>query len=179
MAYHAADAELRSRWQRSLPLQDALVDRWQRAAKLGFGPGSSIYGSAMVLEPVSVAGNTWIGPNTLLDGSGGGIVIGEYCSIAAGVHIYTHDTVRWALSGGVAERTVGPVRVGDRCYIGPMSIVVAGVTIGRCSVIGANSVVLQTIPERTVVAGSPARVIGCVEGEGEDVRIVTARRRPC
>ena len=51
---------------------------------------------------VTVGAGTWIGPNTLLDGTGG-LSIGASCSISAGVQIYTHDSVMWALSGGTAS----------------------------------------------------------------------------
>src|SRR5215218_4042343 len=59
------------RWQRNLPLADYLVDRWEKARRLGFGAGSSIYDSSLVLGHVKVGENTWIGPFTVLDGSGG------------------------------------------------------------------------------------------------------------
>ena len=55
------DEELRARWDRSLPFQDGLVDRWERARRLGFGIDSSIYNSAVVLGSVAVGDSTWIG----------------------------------------------------------------------------------------------------------------------
>src|SRR4051794_33935448 len=65
------DAAMRERWQRSLPLQELLSDRWERAKELGFGEGSSIYASSYVYGTVHVGAGTWIGPFTLLDGTGG------------------------------------------------------------------------------------------------------------
>lgn len=172
--YDDVDEGLRDRWDRSLPFQDGLFDRWERAARLGFDAEASIYNSAVVLGAVTVGRASWIGPYTLLDGSGGGISIGSHCSVSAGVHIYTHDTVRWSLSLGAAERAVGPVAVGDGCHLGAQSIVAPGVTIGERCVIGANSFVNRPVVARSVVAGSPARVVGRVEGEGDEVRIVTS-----
>jgi acetyltransferase-like isoleucine patch superfamily enzyme len=165
------DERLRQEYRRSLPFADALLDRWARARRLGFAEGVSVYDSAIVFEPVSVGANTWIGPWTILDGSGGGLEIGSFCSISSGVQIYTHDTVRRALSGGRVARHTAPVRIGDNCYIGPLTVVAAGVTIGDRCVVAANSVVLRDVPPRTVVGGSPARVLGRVVGDGEDVRI--------
>jgi len=167
----STDEDLRRQFKRSLSFGDGLFDRWERASRLGFGENSSVYDSALVFEPVRVGHNTWIGPWTILDGSGGGVDIGDFCSISAGVQVYTHDTLRWALSGGEAQRTTGPVRIGDRCYIGPMSVVVAGVSIGDTSVVAANSVVLRDVPARTVVGGSPARRLGRVVGDGDSVGI--------
>lgn len=88
-------SELDRKFQRTLPFGDYVVDRWEKAQVLGFGRGTSIYDSALVLGDVQVGENTWIGPFTLLDGTGG-LSIGSFCSISAGVQIYTHDTVDWA-----------------------------------------------------------------------------------
>jgi acetyltransferase-like isoleucine patch superfamily enzyme len=87
----------------------------------------------------------------------GGLVIGDYCSISAGVQIYTHDTVRWALSGGLDPIERAPVKIGNRCYIGPNVIIAKGVTIGDGSVIGANSLVNCDIPSGSRAWGTPAR----------------------
>jgi carbonic anhydrase/acetyltransferase-like protein (isoleucine patch superfamily) len=170
-AYRQRDAELRERFQRSLPLQDAMFDRWERAASLGFGAGASIYNSASLFGDVRVGEQTWVGPNVILDGSGGGIDIGAYCSISSGVQVYTHDTVLWALSHGRLPRAEGAVSIGDCVYIGSQSIVAAGVNIGSRCVVAANSFVNRSVEAGTVVGGTPASPLGRVIGEGESVRI--------
>ena len=147
---------VRERFQRSLPFADYIVDRWEKARELGFGEGASIYDSALLLGDVSVGRNTCIGPFTVLDGSGG-LIIGENCSISAGVQIYTHDTVKWAVSGGVHSPERAPVRIGNRCYIGPNVVISKGVTIGDGCVIGASSFVNQNIPSGMRAWGTPAR----------------------
>lgn len=161
-AYADASRRIAAEWQRSLPLGDVVVDRWERARRLGFGAGSSIYDSALVIGDVSVGSGTWIGPGTVLDGSGG-LSIGSTCSISAGVQIYSHDSVHWALSGGLAALERAPVRIGDRTYVGPMSLITKGVTIGRCCVVGANSVVNKDLPDFAIAVGSTCRIIGHVE----------------
>ncbi|KAF0119215.1 MAG: transferase family protein [Rhodospirillaceae bacterium] len=168
----ARETVLRREFDRSLPLADGLFDRWERARRLGFGEGASLYDSAFLFGPVTVGAHTWIGPNTILDGSGGGVCIGTYCSVSAGVHIYTHDTVLWALSGGRAPHREGAVTLGDNVHVGAQSVIVAGVTIGSRCVIAANSMVNRDVPNQTIVGGTPARVLGHVEGEGTDVRMV-------
>lgn len=170
--YEAGDERLRQDHHRSLSFQDGAFDRWERARRLGFGTEASIYNSAAVFGDVRVGSHTWIGPNTLLDGTGGGLEIGAFCSVSAGVQIYTHDTVLWALSGGVLPRAQAAVTIGDCVYIGSQSIIAAGVTIGSRCVVAANSYVNSEVPERTVVGGSPARRIGVVIGESDTVRIV-------
>ena len=159
---------MREKWKRDLPFEEMVFDRWERAESLGFGEGSSIYHNSYVYGDVTVGKNTWIGPYTLLDGSGG-LIIGDYCSISAGVHIYTHDTVRWALSGGKAEYERSPVRIGNCCHIGAQTVIAKGVTIGDHCVIGACSFVNQDVPKNTIAAGAPCKIRGCVEIAGEKV----------
>lgn len=151
--------ETDGQWHRTLPLGDYFVDRWEKARLLGFGEGASIYDSAMVLGEVKVGQQTWIGPQVVLDGSGG-LEIGGWCSISAGVQIYTHDTINWALTGGEAEPVRAPTRIGSRCYLGPNTVVAKGVIIGDGCVVGANSLVLKDIPPGSKAHGTPCSVVG-------------------
>lgn len=174
-AYAQRDAWLRAEHQRSLPMQDAFDDRWKRAAELGFGEGASIYNSAVVFGDVRVGAGTWIGPYVILDGSGG-LSIGSTCSISCGVHIYTHDTVSWALSGGKLPYRKMPVSVGNCCYIGSQVVVAAGVTIGNECVVSANSFVKDDIPPRTIVGSTPAVRIGEIVFENGTPKLVYDHR---
>ncbi len=162
-SYLARDSELRREFRRSLPLQDAMDDRWGRAKRLGFAEGASIYNSAVVFGDVFVGAGTWVGPYVILDGSGGGIEIGSTCSISSGVYVYTHDTIGWALSGGEYGPRQGAVKIGNCCYIASQSIISAGVTIGDRCVVSANSFVNRDVPANTIVGGTPAEKIGHVE----------------
>jgi len=166
--YRSLRQKMRSRWQRDLPWEELLFDRWERAQSLGFGPETSIYHNSYVYGDVKVGAHTWIGPYTLLDGSGG-LEIGDYCSISAGVHIYTHDTVRWAVSGGKALYERAPVKIGHCCYIGSQSVITKGVTIGEHSIIGACSLVNRDIPPYTLAFGVPCRPRGRVLVENDHV----------
>lgn len=153
--------EVQERHRRSLPLADYVVDRWEKARELGFGEGTSIYDGVLVLGDVKVGRNTWIGPFVVLDGSGG-LSIGSHCSISAGVQIYTHDSVAWAVSGGTAAYPHAPTAIGDNCYIGPHTVVAKGVTIGDGCIVGAHSLVLHSIPAHSKAYGAPCRVVGSV-----------------
>jgi acetyltransferase-like isoleucine patch superfamily enzyme len=153
-------ARKRERHSRVLPLADYFVDRWDKARLLGFGEGSSIYDSSLVIGDVKVGKNAWVGPFTILDGSGG-LEIGDECTLSAGVHVYTHDSVRATLDGAPIERQ--PVKIGNRVYIGPHSVIARGVTIGDRVVVGANSLVREDVPSGKKVAGNPARILGDVD----------------
>jgi acetyltransferase-like isoleucine patch superfamily enzyme len=160
--YTTLRAGMREQWHRDLPFEELLFDRWERARSLGFGEGTSIYHNSYVYGDVQVGQHTWIGPYSLLDGSGG-LTIGDYCSISAGVYVYTHTTVAWAVSGGKAEYERAPVKIGSCCYIGAQTVIAMGVTIGDHCVIGACSFVNRDIPPYTVAFGTPCRPAGHVE----------------
>lgn len=175
--YDELRTEMRNRWSRDLPFEELLFDRWERAKSLGFAEGASIYHNSYVFGEVRVGQNTWIGPFTMLDGSGG-LSIGEGCSISTGVQIYSHDTVRWAVSGGKLPAERSPVAIGDFTYIGSQTVVSKGVTIGDHAVVGACSFVNRDIPPYTVAVGVPCRPIGSVEvGENGDVTLRYAADR--
>lgn len=172
--YDGLRSDMRGRWNRDLPFEELLFDRWERARSLGFGEGASIYHNAYVYGDVRVGRDTWIGPLTLLDGSGG-LTIGDGCSISSGVQIYSHDTVRWAVSSGRAEPERSPVAIGHFTYVGSQTVIGKGVTIGEHAVIGACSFVNRDIPPYSVAAGVPCRPIGEVR-IGEDGSVELAYR---
>jgi acetyltransferase-like isoleucine patch superfamily enzyme len=154
-----AQAQVRTEFDRSVPLADYVVDRWERARTYGFGEATSVYDSCLVLGDVVVGEHTWIGPYTVLDGSGG-LTIGSSCAVSAGVHLYSHDTVLRTITGGEAPIAYGRTAIGDRVFLGPHTVVQRGVTIGDGTVIGANSFVSTDIPEGVLAYGSPCRVRG-------------------
>lgn len=158
--YRRLRDDMRARFDRHVSLGDLLTDRWERARALGFGEGSSCYDNVLVLGDVKVGANTWIGPGCVLDGSGGGLVIGDWCSISAGAQIYTHDTVERSTSLGAKPVATAPTRLGSGVYVGPNTIIAKGVTIGDGAVIGAMSLVDGDIPAGARAWGCPAKIQG-------------------
>jgi serine O-acetyltransferase len=103
---------------------------------------------------IDIPFRTVIGPGLYI-GHGFGIVvnadavIGSNCNLSQGVTM------------GQANRgpRKGACRLGDRVYLGPNVSVVGNLSIGNDVAVGANSVVVHDIPERSVVVGSPGRVV--------------------
>lgn len=150
--------KIKAKYRRVLPLNELFSDRWEKAKFLGFGDNTSIYDSSLVIGDVKVGKNTWIGPFTILDGSGG-LKIGNNCSISAGVQIYSHDSVKWAISGGNEPYENKSTNIGDNCYIGPNVVIVKGVTLGDGCIVGANSLVNKSFPANSKIAGNPTRLV--------------------
>ncbi|MGI2113398.1 acyltransferase [Shewanella frigidimarina] len=151
-------SKMKTNHNRHVSFGDLFSDRWETAKFLGFGDGTSCYNNVLVLGNVKVGKNTWIGPNVILDGSGGQLVIGDYCSISAGVQIYTHDSVEWSTSLGVAPVVKADTIIGNGVYIGPNTIVQKGVKIGDSAIVGAMSFVNKDIEQHSKVFGCPIKV---------------------
>ena len=118
--------------------------------------------TAVIIGDVEIGKNTWIGPFTLLDG-GGGLKIGRYCSISTGCQLLTHDTVKWALSGGKMQAEYASTNIGNCCFLGSHSVVTKGVTIGNHCLIAAGAVVTKDVGDFVIAGGVPARTIGRVD----------------
>lgn len=155
--------EKMEKYHRRVSLGDLVTDRWENAQEYGFGAGTSCYDNVLVLGEVRVGKHVWIGPNVILDGSGGGLVIGDYCTISAGVQIYTHNNLEATVTKGKSPIVQKPTRIGEGVYIGPNSIIQMGVTLGDRVVVGAMSLVNKDIPARKKAWGCPARIVGEVE----------------
>lgn len=102
------------------------------------------------------------------------IEIGNNVLIASNVQIYTatHSTKvhertaqNWEEGKAICNTFALPVRIEDNVWIGGGAILLAGVTIGENSVIGAGSVVTRSIPKNCVAVGSPCRVIKYIEND--------------
>jgi len=164
--------EMLQKWQRVLPFDEILFDRWEKSRFVNAGINSSIYHNSYIYGDVRIGRDTWVGPYTLLDGSGGKLTIGNFCSVSTGVQVYTHNTVRWSLSGGKSPKQTGPVEIGNACYLGPYSLVTAGVEIGNQSLVGAFTLVNKNVPAGSIVFGIPGRIVGKVKTKGSTVDLV-------
>jgi len=63
---------------------------------------------------------------------------------------------------------IQPITIKQGCWIGQNVVIFPGVTIGKMAIIGANSVVTKSIPERCIAVGSPAKVIKKWDEQKED-----------
>jgi serine O-acetyltransferase len=86
---------------------------------------------------------------------GVGAVIGAMCTVGSQFTIYQGATIGDKLGRDTGKRPV----IGDQVIATVGSQILGPVTVGSQSVIAANAVVLESVPERCVAAGVPARVV--------------------
>jgi putative colanic acid biosynthesis acetyltransferase WcaF len=77
-----------------------------------------------------------------------GANLSQHCHLCAG----THDYTRWSM-----PLVTRPIVIGRNAWLGADVFVGPGVTIGELCVVGARSVVVKDLPDRTVCAGHPCR----------------------
>lgn len=171
--YRTLRDKTREKYNRINPFYEDLFD-WKERGRywLGEDKNVTIYNSTTLVGDVKIGKNTWIGPFCSLDGNGG-LSIGENCSISLGCQLVTHDSVKWALSGGKSPYEYAPISIGNNCYLGTYVMVRKGTTIGNHCLIGAGAVVTKDIPDNSIAVGIPAKVVGkvVVSNDG-DVELV-------
>ncbi len=87
------------------------------------------------------------------------VTIGDNCQFAPNVSIYTAGHPIHPVSRNSLYEYGISVTIGDNVWIGGNTVILPGVHIGSNTVIGAGSVVSKDIPDWTVAAGNPCRVI--------------------
>ncbi len=137
---------------------------------------STIHMGARIYYPkgIEIGEGTLIGEKSTLDGrkqlknSRGGLKIGNHVDIASDVMIWTsqHD-IHSENMATVEEK----VTIEDYVFIGPRSIILPGVTIGRGAIIAAGSVVTKDVESMKIVAGVPAKEIGDRKGKNLHYRL--------
>ncbi len=88
---------------------------------------------------------------------------GTHVGRRAQIFTHSHDTSRREVPVLDAPITVAPVTIGDNVMIYNDVVILPGVTIGNGAVVGIRSVVTRDVAQDTIVAGSPARVVGTRE----------------
>ncbi|WP_291571809.1 serine O-acetyltransferase EpsC [Clostridium sp. UBA4548] len=96
-----------------------------------------------------------IGKKVFID-HGMGVVIGETAEVGNNVTIYHGVTL-----GGVGtEKGKRHPSIGDNVIIGAGAKILGPIDIGKGSRIGANAVVLKSVPENKTVVGIPGKILG-------------------
>lgn len=127
-----------------------------------FGKASVILDGTVLRKPenISIGANSSLQNHCYLSGEGG-IDLSDNVRVAPHCAFFSTSHNLDRIDAPICEQglTKAPIVVEDDVWIGCHSVILMGVTIGKGSVIGANSLVNGDIPPYSIAAGSPARVI--------------------
>ncbi len=107
-------------------------------------PRAKIAPGCVVHAGVVVSSQTLIEPH---------VIVNRGCLVGHDNHIQSYSTL------GPGANVAGGVDIGTGAYIGVGAVIRDHVTIGAHAVVGAGAVVVQSVPERCLVVGVPARVV--------------------
>lgn len=110
------------------------------------GKNAVIMMGAVINIGAVIGEGTMIDMNAVIGGRG---TIGNNCHIGAGA----------VIAGVIEPPSATPVVIEDNVVIGANAVILEGVRVGKGSVVAAGAIVTDDVPENSVVAGTPARVI--------------------
>lgn len=112
-------------------------------------------------EHVFIGEGSYVNGGMLAASEHARIVIGRDCMVSYGVHMRTdtHRHDRADVPMNQQGSSEADIVVGDDVWIGYGAQIMSGVSIGSHSIVGAGAVVTHDVPEYSVAAGVPARVI--------------------
>jgi acetyltransferase-like isoleucine patch superfamily enzyme len=137
-----------------------LAARLQALRLLGATIGDEVYIGARV--SVRRPYNLTVGDGTSL---GGTIWIDSWLPVTFGQDVIVSDDALFLTAGHHIDSPVlapkaAPITIGDHAWLPQRIVVLPGVNIGACAVVGTGSVVTKDVAPYGIVAGNPARVIG-------------------
>ncbi len=117
---------------------------------------------------IQFGNDVYIGHGSWLSGAGGGIcfddqvMLGPYVTMVSGNHAFAENgSARFCRR----TKTSRAIHIGFGTWIAAHCTVTAGVKVGQSCLLAAGAVACKDVPDRAIVAGVPARVIGWTNGE--------------
>lgn len=110
--------------------------------------GVNMKGKVQIYGTISWGSEPWI------------ITLGDNVHLTHGVKFVTHDGGTLIFRHIVPDLEITkPIIVGNNVYMGIDAIIMPGVQIGNNVIVGAGAIVTKSVPDNSVVAGVPAKVI--------------------
>jgi acetyltransferase-like isoleucine patch superfamily enzyme len=137
------------------------TDNANRAKMMGFPDGVRIAPGANIRVPdplTAIGKDVHIGSFAYINGSvtiGDEVTIGPHCSITSNTHLFNPSAQNFK-----GNNRDNPITIKRGCWIASTVTITGGTTIGECVLVCAGAVVTRDVPDYSIVAGVPARVVG-------------------
>lgn len=138
----------------------------QTLAKISPHPGIAV--KLQGIRGVNFGKHVYLGPNVNLDDLYPNLIkVEDYVSIGMNSMIFTHSnpTTSIYIKLNYYPREIASTTIKEGAWIAPGCIILAGITIGENSIIGAGSVVIRDVEPFTIVGGNPAKLIKKLDRE--------------
>jgi carbonic anhydrase/acetyltransferase-like protein (isoleucine patch superfamily) len=134
------------------------------------GEPAYVADNATVIGAVTLGQDASVWFNAVVRGDDDDIVIGAHSNVQDGAVLHADPGYRLELGEHVTvghQATLHGCRVGDGTLVGINAVVLNGAVIGRECLIGANALVPEgkEIPDRSLVVGSPCRILRTLSDE--------------
>lgn len=139
------------------------IDNENRARMMGFSQGVRIAPGANVRveDPDDIGDDVHIGLFTYINGTvtiEDDVTIGPHCSITSNTHLFNPTQQNWK-----GNNRNDPIHIKRGCWIAANVTITGGITIGECSLVCAGAVVTHDVPDYSIAAGVPARIVGSID----------------
>ena len=133
-------------------------------SKVSIGPNCIIYAAS---SQIIIGEGTTFFSDCLISGAisiGAGCLFSKNVTVLSSTHqIYGGSSIR-ENDAQFLKNARNPlnqhVHIGDDCWLGINTVILPGITLGKGTVVGANSVVTKSYPEYSILGGVPAKLIG-------------------
>lgn len=142
------------------------------------GEGTRLGNFVMIRSSTIIGRECTVGSYVDIEGD---VVIGDHVSLQSGVYVTRGVVIEDEVFCGPRVITMNDKRIVHRrpnltwekaaprilraARVGGGSVLLPGITVGENALVGAGSVVTRDVPDRTIVVGNPARVIGIVPSD--------------